>query len=485
MRKVINCLIGLFLCLSVLVILTQCRNRSGTDLSSDISDLQPTLHFKPEGLSMGDVIPFYWDGMYHLFFMKGQNWGHVASRDLLRWQQFPDAIIKGDDPTGPDYEGIWTGSVIEHDGTFYLFYTGKNSNDPKGDQKVMQARSKDLINWTKHPELTFYADGDIYWSKPVNGAIDHLHAYHHQAFRDPHVIWNSEKAEWWMVFHAIKADGSLPVMALYTSPDLNKWEPQEPLAIYPPEVSGDCPDIFKINDTWNINCADYHYMQVEQSGTVNPLVRAYDCGDLRVAKTMDDGKRKIILGWIGGYEGEKDNGNFQWGGLLSMPRELYWDKQGLLYQRPPEEIFKYYQKHIVKHKKININQQVGAAADFMLKAKVEASGSSSQVTLYFRETEKRTDTDQAEPENRYHLKINFITKEIEFGNKYRSYKRVCDFDPLNPVQICLFVDDTVAECFVNDAYCFTMRIYECKGNYISFDSPEKDLKIKDLEVRTR
>ena len=115
------------------------------------ANTKPTLHFRPQDAKAGDVIPFYWKGDYQLFYLKGPDWAHVVSRDLLRWQELPNALIKGSDPLGPDWESIWTGSVVEHGGTFYLFYTGKNSNDPLGDQKVMQARSVDLIHWTKHP----------------------------------------------------------------------------------------------------------------------------------------------------------------------------------------------------------------------------------------------------------------------------------------------------------------------------------------------
>ena len=129
------------------------------------ANTKPTLHFRPQDAKAGDVIPFYWKGDYHLFYLKGPDWAHVVSRDLLRWQELPNALIKGSDLLGPDWESIWTGSVVEHGGTFYLFYTGKNSNDPLGDQKVMQARSVDLIHWTKHPEYTFYADGKIYWNR--------------------------------------------------------------------------------------------------------------------------------------------------------------------------------------------------------------------------------------------------------------------------------------------------------------------------------
>ena len=105
------------------------------------------LHFRPEGMKAGDVIPFFWKGSYHLFYLEGPDWGHIVSQDLLHWQELPKALVKGADPQGPDWESIWTGSIVEHNGTFFLFYTGKNSNDPLGDQKVMQARSTDLIHW--------------------------------------------------------------------------------------------------------------------------------------------------------------------------------------------------------------------------------------------------------------------------------------------------------------------------------------------------
>lgn len=88
---------------------------------------KPTLHFRPQDAKAGDVIPFYWKGDYHLFYLKGPDWAHVVSRDLLRWQELPNALIKGSDLLGPDWESIWTGSVVEHGGTFYLFYTGKTA----------------------------------------------------------------------------------------------------------------------------------------------------------------------------------------------------------------------------------------------------------------------------------------------------------------------------------------------------------------------
>ena len=52
------------------------------------------LHLKPDDGWFGDPIPFYWDGVWHLFFLKDQqhhalpggrhSWGNFASRDLVR-----------------------------------------------------------------------------------------------------------------------------------------------------------------------------------------------------------------------------------------------------------------------------------------------------------------------------------------------------------------------------------------------------------------
>lgn len=102
------------------------------------------LHFRPASGVLGDTIPFYWKGEYHVFYLKGQGWGHIVSKELMHWKELPDALKKAEGGTAPDGEACWTGSIVEHGGIFHLFYTGKNSRDPQGDQKVMHATSLDL-----------------------------------------------------------------------------------------------------------------------------------------------------------------------------------------------------------------------------------------------------------------------------------------------------------------------------------------------------
>jgi len=39
---------------------------------------KPSMHFKPADGHAGDVIPFYWDGSYHAFYLKRQE-----AKDLI------------------------------------------------------------------------------------------------------------------------------------------------------------------------------------------------------------------------------------------------------------------------------------------------------------------------------------------------------------------------------------------------------------------
>ena len=110
------------------------------------------IHFRPGSERLGDVIPYFDKGVYHVFYLKGSGWGHIASEDLVHWRELPDALEAGKGPGAPDGQNCWTGSIVKEGGKYRLFYTGKNSDDPKGEQKVMRASSPDLVTWTKEPD---------------------------------------------------------------------------------------------------------------------------------------------------------------------------------------------------------------------------------------------------------------------------------------------------------------------------------------------
>ncbi len=450
----------------------------GSDVAhAQVSPGSTTLHFRPENAKAGDVILFYYKGDYHIFYMRDSNWGHLVSKDLVHWDVLPDAITKGTDPLGPDGEGCWTGSIVENQGVFYLFYTGKNSNDPKGDQKVMLATSNDLVAWTKHPQHTFYADGNIYWNKTLNGAIDDKMIYHHQAFRDPDVFWNKEKKEWWMLLHTAVPDGSAPAMGLYTSKDIINWKPEAPLLVYPKELSGDCPFIFPSKGKWYLNFADYHYLSADRvEGPYNSPVNAFDCGDLRVPKVMWDGQRYVLIGWILDYDGNVDSGEPSWGGPLCMPRELWTDSLGNQFQRPLKEVLAHFQSLDTRRSgKFVTNQRVNIPEDFMFHTQLKAKNADTKLTIRFPQAKRNDDTG-------YHLKVDFQTKEIELGSRYKSYKRICDFDPAETMDIRIFLVGNVLECFINDAFAFTMRAYGERDGDLSIVAEGGPVNVSKYEV---
>ena len=441
---------------------------------------EPTLHFRPEGGSAGDAIPYYHAGKYHLFYLRSKSWAHLVSENLVNWTELPPAIrIDETDPLGPDAEECWTGSIVEKDGTFHLFYTGKNMRDPRGDQKVMVATSRDLIQWTKQPDRTFYADGKIYWSKPVNGPIDAVN-YHHQAFRDPAVFWNEEAKEWWMLLHAIQADGSAPAMGLYTSKDLVKWNAREPLMTYAMALSGDCPDIFELNGSWYILNGNYEFTWApELAGPWDQGFAPYDCGDLRVAKTMFDGKRRILVGWVGDYAEDRDAGAPQWGGHLSMPREIYAFAPGKLGQRPVADVVAAFSRPVATLPDgPPPAEPLSLPRDFLLQTTLTQASPDAQAEIIFRRPKDSR-------EGGYHLRVDFAKRTIELGGRHKQHRQVCEFDPSQPLEIRLFAIGTIVEAFVNDRYAFTMRAYDFYGPSMQVRAEKGTFQIQKTSVQAQ
>ena len=77
------------------------------------------------------------DHDYHIFYLQAprslreeslRHWnvsiGHAVSSDLQHWRILPDALYPATNREAWDDFTTWTGSIIRHDGCWYLFYTG-------------------------------------------------------------------------------------------------------------------------------------------------------------------------------------------------------------------------------------------------------------------------------------------------------------------------------------------------------------------------
>ncbi len=297
------------------------------------------MRFIPLRGFMGDPVPFWWDGAYHLFYLRrlteesatdGCPWSHAVSRDLVHWEELPDAIPPG--PEGaPDCGGVWTGSVIEREGIFHAYYTGHAPEHAERPQTVCHATSRDLIVWEKDP---------------ANPILRPPAAYEITDWRDPFVFRHPEQGCYWMaVTSRLREPACAPrrgCLTVANSPDLERWEVQEPIwtpfSVHAPE----CPDLWQQGEAWRLLFSN-GTTQLRQSPALTgpwttPPVTHTDGRWLYAAKCFHTPERHLLVGWIPSRKGNRDDGAMQWGGTLSLPREAVTGSTGELAWRIAPEI---------------------------------------------------------------------------------------------------------------------------------------------------
>jgi beta-fructofuranosidase len=171
---------------------------------------------------------------FHLFFLQAprslgdqlaRHWsatvGHAVSTDLHQWHDMGTVLEAG--PAG-SFEDMapWTGSVIEHDGTWHMYYTGTRRIDEGVEQRVALATSVDLATWTRHPANPVI-ELDPRWYERVG----------FDAWRDPWVVRDPDGDG----FHALITararhgpDDARGVIGHAWSADLLSWEVRPPLS---------------------------------------------------------------------------------------------------------------------------------------------------------------------------------------------------------------------------------------------------------------
>ena len=300
------------------------------------------LFYRPRDGFVGDVIPFYWDGAYHAFYLKaplpparnladGVPYAHLVSRDLCRWEEWQLAIEPGP-PGSPDAQGCFTGCVIERNGVFHMFYTGYTGPDQP--QTICRATSTDLRDWEKDPHNPMLP-ADPRW-------------YEANDWRDPFVFWNEEADEYWMLLAAREKTGPSNrrgCIALATSPDLQNWKVRPPFWSPHLYFTHECPDLFRWGDKWVLVYSTFSERMVthyRMSDTLNgpwlaPSNDSFDGRAYYAAKTAGDGRRRFVFGWNPTRVGEADSGAWQWGGAMEV-HELTLTQDGGLGVRPPAEL---------------------------------------------------------------------------------------------------------------------------------------------------
>ncbi|MBI2842429.1 MAG: GH32 C-terminal domain-containing protein [Armatimonadetes bacterium] len=463
-----------------------------------------SLHYSPASGYLGDTIPFYWNGEYHLFYVRRPPFHpvdklsieHIVSRNLVDWEELPTAIPLGRRGE-PDCDICGSGSVIEREGTFYFFYKGQD-NESETFEKICVATSSDLIHWEKSPDNPILVP-DHRW-------------YARGRWADSKVFWNPEAQEFWMLITAQEKNAPKALngcLGLAVSRDLQSWEVRPPCWSPHVQPSPECPDIFQLGDRW---CLLTNW--IHTGGTVYRLSDSpsgpwtiagadnLDTYDNYALNTMSDGNRRIALGWVGGRTDALDSGTPTWGGHLCIPRELYLsgddrlkvryvpEWEGLFPELQPLEAGARWGDWDLWENGARGSRSDGAA--YML------IGPSVEDQLLHCNLVIDSDVTSAgflvhadkELSRFYSVRLEVGRKRVRLERQPPvwlepwTYEQPFEVQPGRPVKFTISVADNILEVFVDDSIALTMRLYDYQRGYTGLFVEQGCARFENIQIKT-
>ena len=298
-------------------------------------------------------------GEYHLFFQYypydtkwgPMHWGHVKTRDFIRWERLPAALAPDSDY---DRDGCFSGGAVElPDGRHLLMYTG-----------VRNVRRRDGSIESFQTQCIAIGDGVDYRKQPCNPVIDGAMVPEGNSvhdFRDPK-IWREGEA-FYAVMGNRSRDGSGEIL-LFKSSDAQHWEFVSVVSSCHNQYGRmwECPDFFPLDGKevllvspqemdaiglefhpGNANVCLIGSFDQKTCHLMRQSVQAIDYGlDFYAPQTLltEDGRR-VMIAWMQNWETSTcKQMELRFMGQMTLPRELSV-KNGRLYQNPVRELEQY------------------------------------------------------------------------------------------------------------------------------------------------
>lgn len=424
---------------------------------------RPRYHFLPPANWMNDPNGcIQWRGDYHLFYqytpdrpVSGvKHWGHAVSRDLVHWEHWPIALSPT--PGGPDKDGCWSGSAVDHRGVPTLIYTGVSP------QVQCIATSADgMRTWHKYV-------GNPVIAAPPPGVIA-------KDFRDPYV-WHEEDG-----WHAVIGSGVQDVggiALLYRSPDLIHWEYLGPLYTGRKEETGtiwECPNFFPLGEKWVLIVSPIplrrtiYFVGRYADHRFEPELRGeVDLGGHYYAPQTfaDERGRRIMWGWL--WEGRSREAQIAagWAGVMSLPRILTLRADGRLGIDPAPEVGRLRGKH-------RRWSGVRLASGGQL---LEVQGNTLEIAAEIRPGAGPVGLEvcrspQGEERTRvvYDPAVHILTMDRAQASLSPDVQRDAHSTPLalapgEALRLRIYLDRSVVEVFANGHACLAERIYPTRAD---------------------
>ncbi len=315
-----------------------------------ISQGGDALFYRPDERAVcADVIPYFENGEFKLFYLKdyrdpqavgeGCDWNLLTTRDFVTYQDHGTVLKRGDADAQDLY--VYTGCCNRIEDTYYIYYTGHNPHMAEKGlpvQKIMRAKSKDMLHWEK--------DENFFMQAPAQ--------FEMHDFRDPFIYYDEEHARYCMLIAARERcdapENTKGVTLIAYSKDFLHWETSE-TPFYAPHAyyTHECPDLFRMGDWWYLVFSEftdryittYRMSKSPQGPWLTPPVNTFDGHAFYAAKSVSDGTRRFLFGWNPIKDEEVDDGLWQWGGNIIV-HEIVQNEDGTLAVRCPEGVMQAY-----------------------------------------------------------------------------------------------------------------------------------------------
>lgn len=477
------------------------------DLSSETaagleSMAQYRTRFKNGDVNIGDVMPYYHDGIYSFFYLAETS-NHpvyrVDTTDFVHYEDKGEALSPG--ASNAQDAMIGTGSIVEADGDYYFFYTGFKKDNPEA---VMVARSVGNIDrFEKVSDFMFTAAS-------VDGCD--LEGWD---FRDPEAVYDRENGQFVLFLSARK--GGEPVIAEFrVSLDLSSVTYGG--VVYSDTQFGanvlECCDVFPMGDKWYLT---YSVQDTSNGGNDGenaveaavgsrgkvfyavadrldgPFVQyadaALDSHAFYAAKSIQDGTNTYLAGWI-----RQKNSNigwqYLWGGNL-LVHQLLQNPDGSLSVALPQSV----RNHYSVERKLDSALEAYNGFDMIAESK-DYHIIGGEYSSYLLHTTATFDSDVSEfgfalgvsSNTANIIEVAFVPHADKMRSAMAGQQELCAknirLTPGETYDITLLVEGSTVTVYVNNSVAFTSRIRNIGNKKLAVYALGGSVTMQDFHLYT-
>jgi len=290
---------------------------------------------------VGDVMPYYENGVYSLFYLKDEGGSLRHSVYRVDTKNFIDYEDKGLvlESRGVSFQDYWigTGSVVKAENDYYFFYTGFNNTKDVWEKVMVAKSSGNMDNFVRISTFS----------------IAPPEKYSQRDFRDPQVYYDAATKTFNMTVESNSA-GKARIVRYRVSLDLKKVEYVGDM--YTDEKYGfwnlECADIFDYNGKYYLtysaqgNPMDTVWIAESDkmfSGYINH--RRIEGLHFYAAKTVKGDDGIYLIGWMYRKQDQKkgicDDASLYWGGHVVV-HKIEFGRDGEPYLAPIDGFDDYY-----------------------------------------------------------------------------------------------------------------------------------------------